>query len=128
MLSKIKRFFNRKKIKDNNSNALILPVVNPKKIEINSFLQRNNLRAISISNYGKWSNKPSDWLHSIKVDNFGSINFYGFRKNDFRAGKKISEVTEDMYDYALSMIHNIENDAKNIPNSVKRNILVKFSR
>lgn len=96
---------------------------------IKQIMKVNRLRTISISNYKNWKEQQDyDGFHSVKVDiQDGYINLYGYGTKG-RCGEIINDVTAEEYKKVHDTIMDIIADEKNIPNKVRRNILVKMSR
>ena len=96
---------------------------------IKQIMRVNRLRSISIANYNKWKQQfDGSGFHSVKFDmQDGYINLYEYGKNG-RCGKIVADISTDEYKNVHDTILNIINDSKQIPNNVRRNILVKISR
>ena len=96
---------------------------------IKQIMRVNRLRSISIANYNKWKQQfDGSGFHSVKFDmQDGYINLYEYGKN-VRCGTIVADISTDEYKNVHDTILNIINDSKQIPNNVRRNILVKISR
>lgn len=89
------------------------------------------LRMINLMNYNNWSGNVSKKLenvHSIKIDILtGFVDLYTKGKGA-KSGKKIDNVTSDMYNTIYKRVLEIFANEFDIPMDIKRNILVRVSR
>ena len=101
---------------------------------IKQFMKVRGLRSISIENYNRWKNLPSDGeIHSIKLDIMnGYVNAYGYGYT--RGGRLVCasdavlDGSEAFYHRAYDKVKAILADEQNIPYRVRKNILVRVSR
>lgn len=90
-----------------------------------------DLRMINLSNYNVWVGRVDKKLkniHSIKIDIMtGFVNLY-VNGNGNKAGKKIDDVSTDVYKKVYNKVLEIFKSENDIPSELKRNILVRVSR
>lgn len=96
---------------------------------IKQLMQDNHLRSISIANYNKWKQEMDEsGFHSVKFDlQNGNINLFEYGK-DGHCGKATDNISIEDYKRVHDIVLTIFNERKQIPNNIRRNILVIMSR
>lgn len=98
---------------------------------IKQLMSVRGLRMINLSNYNVWVgrvDKKLENIHSIKIDIMtGFVNLY-VNGNGNQAGKKIDDVSTDVYKKVYNKVLEIFKFETDIPSELKRNILVRVSR
>ena len=109
-------------------------IKNSLKSDIKKLMIERKLRAISVKNFDLWNKDPQQdvaqsWLHSIKIDFNGDIKLYDFyRTSTLHAGKEYINPDLTIVRNAYEIVQKIIKNEKQIPDKIKRNILITNGR
>lgn len=100
---------------------------------IKEIMRNYGIRTISFKNYFDYlgTTPTLNNIHSVRYDIMnGYIKAYSYKKNDKlkRCGDPIETISNNDYKIIYDILDSLVTNRHNIPNKIKRNIIVKINR